>query len=272
MLNDTLIERATNMLTALLAIRDGVVLDYPFTQAIESFAPLCEKIIVNEGYSLDNTWEVLLSLKDVYKDKLVLTRNKWEFTSGVHRRIYMQNYSMVKTPWVLFAAGDEAFHPKDYDRILGTLRNRKVNYINFNWLHLYYHPDRVYAKNFIVPRIGRTPHYDVRQIECEQDCPCWKGENATGSTKNGGVILRDAHVFHYGLCRDPIAYAKKQIRADSVYDSTGNFPYADGSLPDVKTISIPDNVFHMPQLTIQHPRCMWEWLTKQYARFPSSLQ
>lgn len=68
------------MISCFMAIKDGVSSGYPFIEAIRAALPLCDEFIVSEGYSDDNTYDVLLDFFSEDK-KIKIFRDKWETES-----------------------------------------------------------------------------------------------------------------------------------------------------------------------------------------------
>ena len=65
-------------LSCIILARNLISQGYPFVEAILSVIPYCEEMIICEGYSDDGTYEVLKKLEEVYEDKIIIKRKKWE--------------------------------------------------------------------------------------------------------------------------------------------------------------------------------------------------
>jgi hypothetical protein len=69
------------MITGFTAVRNTLVGGYPFVESILSALPACKKFVVSEGYSTDETYDVLKELADS-NPKIELYRNKWIVTKN----------------------------------------------------------------------------------------------------------------------------------------------------------------------------------------------
>jgi hypothetical protein len=68
-------QRAT--ISGFMIIKNVVSLGYPFLEAIVAVLPVCDEFLVSDGYSEDNTWEVLQVLKEKFPEKVRLYRDRW---------------------------------------------------------------------------------------------------------------------------------------------------------------------------------------------------
>jgi hypothetical protein len=58
-------------------IRNGVSLGYPFVESILSLLPLCDELVISEGYSEDETYSWLERLQKRYPEKIRLYQERW---------------------------------------------------------------------------------------------------------------------------------------------------------------------------------------------------
>lgn len=65
-------------LSCIMLARNLISQGYPFVEAILSVIPYCEEMNICEGYSDDGTYEFLKKLEEIYKDKMIIKRKKWE--------------------------------------------------------------------------------------------------------------------------------------------------------------------------------------------------
>jgi hypothetical protein len=63
-------------ITGYTTVRDGLSNGYPFVEAIVSALPLCDELLVSDGYSEDGTFNVLQRLA-AGRPKIHLTRDRW---------------------------------------------------------------------------------------------------------------------------------------------------------------------------------------------------
>lgn len=68
------------MISCFMVVKNGISLGYPFVEAIKAALPLCDEFIVSDGYSSDNTYNVLLQNFKT-EPKVKLFRDEWETKS-----------------------------------------------------------------------------------------------------------------------------------------------------------------------------------------------
>lgn len=68
------------MISCFMALKNGISSGYPFIEAIKAALPLCEEFVISEGYSSDNTYDVLL---DFFSDdeRVKIFRDRWDTKS-----------------------------------------------------------------------------------------------------------------------------------------------------------------------------------------------
>ena len=64
-------------LSAHMIVKNGVKFDYPFLEACESVLPICDELVVLEGYSDDETYDRLVALQR-NAPKLKIIRERWD--------------------------------------------------------------------------------------------------------------------------------------------------------------------------------------------------
>lgn len=64
------------MIAGFTVVLNGVRNGYPFLEAIRSALPLCDEVHVSEGFSEDETWEVLQKFA-AHEPKVKLRRDRW---------------------------------------------------------------------------------------------------------------------------------------------------------------------------------------------------
>ena len=64
-------------ISGFMIVKNVVSLGYPFLEAIVAVLPVCDEFLVSDGYSEDNTWEVLQVLREKLPEKVRLYRDRW---------------------------------------------------------------------------------------------------------------------------------------------------------------------------------------------------
>jgi len=65
------------LVSGFLIARDLIEQGYPVLEAIVSALPLCDELLISEGFSGDETWEALCALQEIYPEKIRLFRDAW---------------------------------------------------------------------------------------------------------------------------------------------------------------------------------------------------
>lgn len=107
------------MLSCFMVIKNGVNLGYPFIESIESALPLCDEFIVSEGFSSDNTYEVL-ERRFGSNDKVKLYQDEWRKKSlkGSAVRIALNNArERCKEEYIMEVDANEIIPEVDIDFI-----------------------------------------------------------------------------------------------------------------------------------------------------------
>ena len=98
------------LISAVMVLKNGVLLGYPFVESILSILPVCDEFVIVEGYSDDETYHWLERLQQCYPEKIVLSRERWPggLRSG-HAIGVMQTQALKKCGgrWMLLMQADE---------------------------------------------------------------------------------------------------------------------------------------------------------------------
>jgi glycosyltransferase involved in cell wall biosynthesis len=113
----------TLLISAVMTLRNGMRLGYPFVEAILSVLPLCDEFVIVEGCGDDETWDWLERLQRKFPDKIVLSRERWPdgLRSG-HAIGLMQTAALkqCRGKWVFLVQADEIL-PEENVRYLREL-------------------------------------------------------------------------------------------------------------------------------------------------------
>lgn len=189
-------------------IRNGVELDYPFLESIQSILPIVEEMIVVVGDSSDNTREKIESLSS---PKIKIIDTVWDESLRYDGAILAQQTNIaldhISGEWGFYIQGDEVLHEKYYSVILQSIdnfsNNSKIDGLLFQYKHFYGSYDY----------IGSSRKWYRKEIRIVRNDPSIRSyKDAQGFRKNGkklNVKEIDAFIFHYGWVRDPEAQTKK---------------------------------------------------------------
>lgn len=193
-------------------IRNGIIFDYPFVEAITSVLPLCNEFIVVVGNSDDNTEETVATIDPV---KIRIINSIWDDSLRKGGQVLALetdkafNAIAQDCDWALYIQGDEVLHEKYHKNVLNSMRqwkdDRRVDGLLFNYLHFYGSYDY----------IGSAPRWYRREIRIiRNNKRIYSYGDAQGFRKGNNKKLMvkqiDAWMYHYGWVKHPRAMQKKQ--------------------------------------------------------------
>lgn len=192
-------------------LRNGVLMDYPFREAILSALPLCDRFIVAVGQSEDETLVEVERLA-AQNPQIEVRQSVWDLSQRKGGAVLAIETNKVldqlpPADWVLYLQADEVLHEADYPTIREAmaryLGDKRVEGLAFDYLHFYGSYEWVGVSR-------RWYRREVRVIRPWPDIRSYR--DAQGFRKNGQklwVKLAGARIFHYGWVRPPAQQAQK---------------------------------------------------------------
>ena len=109
--------------------RNAIKYDYCIIEAIESLLPVCDKVVVLECNSEDET---ALMLKKRYSTSLkvnLILGQEWNVAKDYNRLTILANEArkMLHTDWHFMIQADEVLHESSYPYILDAIANEESN-------------------------------------------------------------------------------------------------------------------------------------------------
>lgn len=188
------------------AIKNGIANDFHALAMLRHHLPLADEIVVNEGYSTDESYEKISNIDP----KIKVFRTKWEVPAGLDWSNSFKNdaKNMATGDWCILLDADEFIPEWQFDEIRNYLLDSKemmhsMQFINFYGNYKVYHaaPLKVFW-----PDRKMNIHRNSDSIEIWGD-----GSNV----KIKGVEFKwdvDESMFmvhHMGMVRDPAILRKK---------------------------------------------------------------
>jgi hypothetical protein len=231
-------------------IRNGIKYFYPFREAILSILPLCDELIVNVGYSDDDTFN---AVKSIESNKIKIIRRKWDMTLREGGKILSIESNAAlnecKGDWGIYIQADEVLHEKYIDTVVQAmqyyLNNSSVEGLRFRYRHFYGSYD-YFQDNYRNWYIKET-----RVIRINKDIISW-GDAMNFKHLDGSSIEPvdiDAEIYHYGWVKPPdtmmlkrvdfhkLYYTDDEINESPIpalkYDDLGNLKKFEGTHPEV---------------------------------------
>lgn len=198
-------------------IRNGEKYFYPFKEAILSILPLCDEMIVDVGYSEDNTLEIVKSISE----KIKILSHPWDMSLRKNGELLSTetNYALKNCSgdWCFYIQADEVLHEKYIPQIKEAMArykdNPKVEGLRFKYKHFYgsydYFQDNY--RNWYVR--------ESRVIKNKRNIVSW-GDAMDFRHKDGTKIKSiniNAEIYHYGYVKPPETLTKKRIDFHKLY-------------------------------------------------------
>lgn len=189
-------------------LRNGEMLNYPFTQSIRSVLPLVDEFVVALGESRDRTEELVRGIGD---PKIRVLKTSWNESMRGDGRVKGFVYGQQKSialfnctgDWAFYLEGDEVVHEDDLPVIRAAmerhLEDQDVECLIFDYLHFYGNASTIAWS----PGWYRTAPRVIRNT-----IPCWAPKGLfflVLENHKRGRYPRAAHsgarIFHYGWAR-----------------------------------------------------------------------
>ncbi len=125
-------------------IRNGIKLDYPIVEAIQSILPICDDFVVAVGNSEDDT---LALIRSIDPDKIRIIETVWDDSLRENGAVLAVETNKAfqaiseNSDWAFYIQGDEVIHEQYLPVIQATMLNYKddirVEGLLFNYQHFY---------------------------------------------------------------------------------------------------------------------------------------
>jgi glycosyltransferase involved in cell wall biosynthesis len=182
------------------AVKDGIANDYHIEAMLKHHLPLADEIIVNEGYSSDDTYERIRRISP----KIKIFRSHWEMEKDAAWCVGFKDAARLRCTgdWCIMLDADEFIPEWEFCAMREHLANTDeimvpVRFVNFYGNYRVYHanPEKVLwpDKKMIIHR-NRT------------DLEIWgDGSNIRlrGSELKWDTSIKEYTVHHFGMVRHP---------------------------------------------------------------------
>ncbi len=192
-------------------LRNGLLMDYPFREAILSALPLCARFIVSVGQSDDETYLAIQELARQYP-AIEVRQSVWDLSKRQGGSVLAVETNKVldnlpPTDWVLYLQADEVIHEEHYEAIgramQENLADERVEGLVFEYVHFYGSYEWV----------GASRRWYRREVRVIRPWPDIRAYRDAQGFRRGGKKLRvrpaNARIFHYGWVRPPQQQAHK---------------------------------------------------------------
>lgn len=182
-------------------VKNGVYFDYHVADMLRHHLPLADEIIVNEGFSSDNTYDII---KDI-DPKIMIHREKWVKSSSENWYVKFKNSArkLCSGDWCILLDCDEFIPEWEFDNIRKKLETADNEIIAMNYLNFYgnYKVFNANPEKFSWPAIKFTIHKNLPDIEVWGDGSNVrkKGSHNFTDPLQFGRSFVDVH--HFGFVR-----------------------------------------------------------------------
>lgn len=208
-------------------IRNGIQVDYPFLEAIQSVLPICDEFVVAVGDSTDGTREAVQNLDPV---KIKIIDTVWDMNNRKGGKIFAEQSNIalngVTGDWVIHIQADELIHDNQLatlkEEILKCDKDPRVEGLLFPYYHFWGDYRHIWTSRR-VHRYEIRVFRNIKGIRSYKDSQGFRKYLSLEAYNKGeeGEKLRvkksKVYVFHYKRVRSPKDMQKKMILFKSFY-------------------------------------------------------
>lgn len=252
--------------TGFTFIRNGVKLDYPIVEAIQSILPICDDFIVAVGNSEDDTLGLIQAIDP---SKIRIIETIWDDSLRENGAVLAVETNKAfqaiesDSDWAFYIQGDEVIHEQYLPIIKSAMErfkdDKKVDGLLFHYRHFYGSYDYVGASNSWYKD-------EIRVIKNDKSIYSFKDAQGfrKGDNEKLNVIGIPAYVNHYGWVKDPRAMQQKQ---ESFHKLWHNDEWLDKNVDKVEAFEYEKHVSELKRFTESHPKVMEERLKRVNWKF-----
>ncbi|MCD7963824.1 MAG: glycosyltransferase family 2 protein [Rikenellaceae bacterium] len=245
-------------------IRNAEIYDFPIIECILSALPLVDEFIVVAGNSIDNTDEMLKSIKS---DKIKIINTVWDTKKYPKKGYVYANQTDIALhnctgDWCLYLQSDEVLHENSINVIRRACEkfhdDKNIEGFLLKYIHFYGDYDHyIRSMHFAYQREVRIVRGKNPDIHSRQDAQSfrvipdfdYKDYWQKKGTKKLNCVLLDAYIYHYGWVRDPMKMTPKKKEQDSFHEEIDEKKY-ESQYYDYGNLSL------LPVFKGQHPEVM----------------
>lgn len=247
-------------------IRNGIKLDYPIVEAIQSILPICDDFVVSVGNSDDDTFTLI---KSIDPQKIRVIETIWDDSLRENGAVLAVETNKAfqaitkDSDWAFYIQGDEVIHEKYLPVIQEAMLNYKddnrVEGLLFNYQHFYGSYDYLGASNSWYKEEIRVIRNDKTIYSFKDAQGFRKGDN-----EKLKVIAIPAYVNHYGWVKDPRAMQQKQ---ESFHKLWHDDEWMEKNVAKAEAFEYEKHVSQLTRFKDSHPKVMEERLKRVNWKF-----
>ena len=215
-------------------IRNGILLDYPFLEAIQSVLPICDEFVVAVGDSTDGTKDAILNLNS---NKIKIVDTVWDLSNRKDGAVFADqaNFALneVTGDWVIHIQADEAIHENELlklkEEILKYDTDPNVEGLLMPYYHFWGDYNHIWTSRK-VHRFEVRAFRNIQGIRSYRDSQGFRKYTSLAGYKNGekGAKLKvkksEVHIYHYKCVKPPIQMRQKMEILHTFYNDDSWIP------------------------------------------------
>jgi hypothetical protein len=205
-------------------VRNGIQFDYPFLESWRSLLPLVDELVLNIGFSDDDSFAVAERFaREEGQGKVKLFQSHWPLNDPEKKKsglILSEQTNLAldqcSYDWCFYLQADEVLHEGDYaifKRVFSDAQKKpEIEAGVFHYQHFY--------GSFNVIQETRSAYRREMRLIKKSSGARSVGDAQSFLKPSGeklNAILSDARIFHYGWVRTPEAMREKTEFMDQLY-------------------------------------------------------
>lgn len=236
-------------------VKNATLLDFPLEASIGSLLPGVEELVVNVGYSEDDTLDRVHAIGD---PRIRILESTWDPSTG-HAMLATETaraMAACRHRWGIYIQADEVLEDGGALRLRELIArhdsNVRVDGIAVEYLHFYGGFDTVAINRRWYRREVRAVRLDpAREIHSFRDA---QGFRVGAAHRRIGAARSTVRMHHYGWARPGWALAAKRAADNEIYHWRGKMDQARPLLPWFPGIR---------PFTGRHPDVIQPWLAER---------
>ena len=208
-------------------IKNGIFVDYPFLEAIQSVLPICDEFVIAVGDSTDGTREAIENLKS---DKIKIIDTVWDLSKRTGGVVFAEQSNIaldgVTGDWVIHIQADEAIHEDEIFRLKEEIikydKDPNVEGLILPYYHFWGDYNHIWTSRK-VHRFEVRAFRNIKGIRSYRDSQGFRKFSSIEGYQSGeeGEKLKvkksKVHIFHYKCVKPPKQMRKKMEIFHSFY-------------------------------------------------------
>lgn len=189
-------------------VRNAIEFDYCIAESIASLCAVCDRVVVVDAESADDTVDLLASLTEKHSNLELVFDVPWECARNYERLARIANIASqcLQTDWHFMLQADEVIHESSFEHIRAAVQDERFQSYMVRRLNLF--GDLNHCLRFDIP--VKPCSDEVIRLATIENVACSDAESLQVDPKHlSGELLDKITIFHYGFVRDDAAMLRK---------------------------------------------------------------